>query len=202
MIVTNNPKAVLYNDRSVLENHHLSSSWTVLCKEESNFLCNITRDELRLVREQVVDMVMSTDLTGHFAVLSAFRNKVLVSGTFNIDNKDDRSVFWRVVIKSADVSNLTKEWRIYEGWLNRIMEEFFRQGDEEKRLNLPVSPFMDRATVSIPNVQLSFIDFICLPMFEAFMRVTGTREVLETLMENRERLIEWRDSASAEKITP
>jgi cAMP-specific phosphodiesterase 4 len=38
----------------------------------------------------------------------------------------------------------------------------------EKESGLPVSPFYDRATTFVPSAQLGFIDFICLPIFEAF----------------------------------
>ncbi|KAJ3213637.1 cAMP-specific 3',5'-cyclic phosphodiesterase 4A [Dinochytrium kinnereticum] len=193
LISTRHTKAIFYNDRSVLENHHLASAWGIVMKDESNILCNLNKDEYKIVREQCVDMVLATDLSGHFAMLSAFKNKVLAAGTFDLDNRDDRSLFWRILIKCADVSNLTKEWHIYEKWLERIMAEFFKQGDDEKKLGLVVSPFMDRDTVQIASSQISFLDFICLPMYETFTRVAQIPEILENLARNRETLVGMRE---------
>ncbi|KAJ1554296.1 hypothetical protein HK405_005464, partial [Cladochytrium tenue] len=164
MIATGSPKALLYNDRSVLENYHVSSAWHVLTKDDCNILSGLPRDDARAVRDQCIDMVLATDLTSHFSTLSAFKNKVFAAGTFDLlNNSDDRALFWRVLIKCADVSNMARPWNVYWRWCGRIMTEFFRQGDEEKRLGLPVSPFMDRDTVLVHTVQLSFCDYICTP---------------------------------------
>jgi hypothetical protein len=214
MISTANQKAIFYNDRSVLENHHLASAWQILLKEDSNFLTHLSKEEFRSVRDQVVEMVLATDLSGHFAMLSAFKNKVLAAGTFNLDNKDDRNLFWKICIKCADVSNMAREWGLYERWLTRIMAEFFRQGDEEKKMGLQVSPFMDRETVQIPSAQISFLDFICLPsrfhcgnfsavyilmhaflfaVYETFTRVIVVPEIIATISKNRETLVDMRE---------
>ena len=31
---------------------------------------------------------------------------------------------------------------LHKNWSLRIVEEFYRQGDEERKRNLPISPFM------------------------------------------------------------
>lgn len=38
---------------------------------------------------------------------------------------------------------------LYEKWTERILEEFFTQGDLEKSNNLPISPFFDRLNVKL-----------------------------------------------------
>ena len=46
LIATKDPLAVLYNDRSVLENHHMAYAWKLLDYDDLNFLDgkNISRD--------------------------------------------------------------------------------------------------------------------------------------------------------------
>ena len=41
--------SMLYNDRSVLENFHISEAFKVMRKEESNIVANLSREEYRLV---------------------------------------------------------------------------------------------------------------------------------------------------------
>lgn len=38
---------MMYNDRSVLENYHISEAFKVMRKEESNIVVNLSREEYR-----------------------------------------------------------------------------------------------------------------------------------------------------------
>lgn len=168
LVSTQDRKALLYNDRSVLENHHLAAGFAVLMNPDynCNFLSNLPREEFKSFREMVIELVLATDLqTQHFAMLSMFKNKISITETFNPENiREDRLLLWKMMIKCADVSNPTKKWKIYEKWTSRILEEFFNQGDQEKRVGLPVSPYFDRDTIFVPGSQLGFIEFICVPL--------------------------------------
>jgi hypothetical protein len=71
---------------------------------------------------------------------------------------------------------------LYLQWVDRITEEFFKQGDREKALGLPLSPFMDRATPKIPKSQINFIEFVCAPAwsFGCFRECARQLALLET----------------------
>ena len=70
---------------------------------------------------------------------------------------------------------------------HRCIEEFFKQGDMEKRLNLPVSFNCDRDTVSLPQSQLGFIDAIVSPLFSIVCEFfPGMSFTLENMKKNRE----------------
>lgn len=56
---------------------------------------------------------------------------------------------------------------VAELWLDRLLEEFFKQSDAEKLEGLPVTPFMDRERITKPSSQCSFIGLVLLPLFEA-----------------------------------
>ena len=49
----------------------------------------------------------------------------------------------------------------------QVIQEFLAQGDLEAKLQLPVTPFMDRRTANVPKQQLGFYNFVVKPMFEA-----------------------------------
>jgi len=72
-----------------------------------------------------------------------------------------------MMIKCCDVSNPTKSRNIYKEWMNRVMSEFFSQGDKEKQLNMTVSPFCNRENANKFSCQKGFIDFVAAPIFEA-----------------------------------
>ena len=48
----------------------------------------------------------------------------------------------------------------YDRWVSLLEEEFFRQGDKEKYLELPVSPLFDRSKPGVTKSQ------VCMPVHE------------------------------------
>jgi len=57
-------------------------------------------------------------------------------------------------VHCADLSNPTKPLYLYRQWTDRIMEEFFRQGDLERDEGLEVSPMCDRYAASVDQTQV------------------------------------------------
>ncbi|KAJ3152656.1 High affinity cAMP-specific 3',5'-cyclic phosphodiesterase 7A [Geranomyces michiganensis] len=186
-------RAILYNDRSVLENYHLSSAWRLLCEPQNNFLCNVSLSDMRGIREQVIDMVLATDLSQHFAVLSQFKNRVSSAQFSPEDSKDDRWLLWKILIKLADVSNPSKDWRVYERWVRMILEEFYMQGDVERARGMEISSFMDRNNPSIPGSQNGFIEYIVSPLFTAYDTWMPIPGIMQDLALNREFWLKRKD---------
>ncbi|NXD09837.1 PDE3B phosphodiesterase, partial [Nothocercus nigrocapillus] len=76
LVATNAPQAVLYNDRSVLENHHAASAWSLfLSRPEYNFLSNLDHVEFKRFRFLVIEAILATDLKKHFDFLAEFNAK-------------------------------------------------------------------------------------------------------------------------------
>ncbi|KAI8838979.1 hypothetical protein BC829DRAFT_454155 [Chytridium lagenaria] len=114
-----------------------------------------------------------------------FKNKV--AQVFDPeDSREDRILLWKVLMKCSDVSNPTKEWSIYFKWCQLVLEEFMRQGDMEKRLNIPVSPYMDRDSLNVPSSQVGFIDYVILPLFEAYDKYIPIPHIMDDLRRNRD----------------
>jgi hypothetical protein len=66
------------------------------------------------------------------------------------------------------VSNPAKPWNLYIKWMDRIMEEFYTQGDRERELNLPIGDGYDKLHKRpAADFQLGFINFIVRPVFGA-----------------------------------
>ena len=65
----------------------------------------------------------------------------------------DRSKLFNFLVHMADISHPGKPWKQHEEWSSRLSEEFFQQGDEERRLGRKCSPLCDRYDTNIPESQ-------------------------------------------------
>ena len=71
------PQALLYNDRSVLENHHAAAAFALLMSDPKyNFLCELETVEFKRCRFLAIEAILATDLKRHFDLLSEFNAKV------------------------------------------------------------------------------------------------------------------------------
>ncbi|KAJ7317291.1 hypothetical protein JRQ81_003453 [Phrynocephalus forsythii] len=80
--------------------------------------------------------------------------KVTSSGVLLLDNYTDRIQVLRNMVHCADLSNPTKPLELYRQWTDRIMEEFFRQGDKERERGMEISPMCDKHTASVEKSQV------------------------------------------------
>ncbi|XP_039278130.1 high affinity cAMP-specific and IBMX-insensitive 3',5'-cyclic phosphodiesterase 8 isoform X4 [Nilaparvata lugens] len=201
-----NDLAILYNDISVLESHHAALTFKLTLKDERvNIFRGLERDTYKVVRQNVVDMILATEMTKHFEHISKFVS-VFNKPTMAIEegsqseikspsetggdiilaiNQEEVNLIKRMMIKCADVSNPTRPLQHCVEWARRIAEEYFTQTDEEKARHLPVvMPMFDRTTCSIPKSQMGFFDFIVNDMFEAWDVFVDMPELLENLRVN------------------
>uniref|UniRef100_A0A8C5I489 Phosphodiesterase n=1 Tax=Gouania willdenowi TaxID=441366 RepID=A0A8C5I489_GOUWI len=165
-IHTRSEVAILYNDRSVLENHHVSAAYKLMAEDDMNILVNLNKDDWRFLRSLVIEMVMSTDMSCHFQQIKTMRNTL--TQTLSIDKVKVLSL----MLHAADISHPAKAWPLHYRWTHCLMEEFFRQGDKEVELGLPFSPLCDRKATMIAQSQIGFIDFIVEPTFSVLIDTT------------------------------
>ena len=108
-------------------------------------------------------MVLATDLGQHMAFVAQLK-----AFKANEKNKlhEEKKIFMKTIIKLCDVGHSLKGLDVHLKWTERIVEEFFLQGDEEKSRGMPVSPFMDRDSPDTPKNQIGFFEFIVLPFWQ------------------------------------
>lgn len=58
------------------------------------------------------------------------------------------------MVHCADLSNPTKSLDLYRQWTDRIMDEFFHQGDRERERGMEISPMCDKHTASVERTQV------------------------------------------------
>lgn len=87
------------------------------------------------------------------------------TNTLDMSKKEHRLLVLQIALKCADISNPCRNWEISKKWSLKVCEEFFQQGDCERKLNLPVTPLCDRNTNTIPKIQTGNITFIKVSWF-------------------------------------
>lgn len=170
-VMSGSDTALLYNDRAVLENHHISASFRILREDECNILQNLSREEFREFRSLVIDMVLATDMSFHFQQLKNMKNILSLA-----EPSVDKSKAVSLVLHCCDISHPAKRWDLHHRWTMQLLEEFFRQGDKENALGLPFSPLCDRNNTLVAESQIGFIEFIVEPSMQV------CSDMLETVL--------------------
>ncbi|XP_077502315.1 dual specificity calcium/calmodulin-dependent 3',5'-cyclic nucleotide phosphodiesterase 1A-like isoform X9 [Amblyomma americanum] len=160
-VMSRSETALIYNDRSVLENHHISAAFRLLTEDDQNILSSLSKEEYKEFRLLVIEMVLATDMTSHFQQVKTMKT-ALSHHDFSLDKAKALSL----ILHCCDISHPSKEWRLHHRWTYLLMEEFFQQGDKEHELGLPYSPLCDRNTTLIAESQIGFIDFILNPTMD------------------------------------
>ncbi len=171
-INTESERALTYNNQSVLENYHLYTGLKIM--KEAKLLDVFTKDQQKYIRNNIISMVLATDISKHIANISSYTSIIQNAKEkgFNKNSVQEMQALLGIAIKSADISNSAKPSHISLRWTDRVLEEFYAQGDKEKEMGLPISPLCDRNKEgNRPSSQIGFIDFICRPMFNQLVAV-------------------------------
>ena len=204
LVNTKDSLALLHNDKSPLENMHASTLYKILQHESANILANLTPSEYQDSRKQILTCILNTDMAFHFENLKKLEMFEEVHGNFVLEFVDKRTrgescevpecladpgnrlLLQETFLHAADLSNPVKPTAVYEKWAERVMSEFFSQGDKEKELGMKPSPLCDRETTVIPNSQMGFIDFIVFPLYSTIFKLfpDGLQPLGEHLRDN------------------
>jgi hypothetical protein len=173
---SSSPLAIRYNDIAVLESYHCAKTFEVLHALNMGIFNGITVDQRKYIRKIMIAAILSTDMTTHFALKDdldslTFRVQTDFSkfpvndqGKLELIEKD-KLTFIKSILHVCDISNPSKPWETSKKWSDLVVEEFFAQGDLEKRQNLPVSMNCDRLTTKQDELSINFNDFIVAPFF-------------------------------------
>ncbi|KXZ54073.1 hypothetical protein GPECTOR_5g18 [Gonium pectorale] len=253
LVATSHPLALRYNDRCPLENHHCAAAFILVAERpELDAFAGMTRAERADFRQQVIDLVIATDMKQYVAILNNFtathRLKTYAAGQSTTSqkpaagasagagaaagepsaaggaskrelsgrplgppggalpedappadpvplNEAERILSLQVALKCADIGHLGAELERHKRWLGLLEEEFFRQGDRERQLGLPISPLFDRAKQGVSKSQVGFFDFVALPLVHAMAAAfPGAKPLLRCFERNYNH---WREVEAA-----
>lgn len=108
----------------------------------------------------------------------------------------------QMALHAADVSNPTKSLRTYLIWTERIMQEFYQQGDKERKLLLPVSIGYDREhPIPLEKMQAGFMIGIVRPLFLSLSHLPSAR-LGHCMTQLDANLAHWQDEINRNQPPP
>lgn len=175
-----------YNDKSPLENMHCATLFELSSKDATDVWKGMDNDHYKKARQVCVATILHTDMALHFEMTKDIGKAVELSSEIIERQAEDPENFlpeyeqdvlkanlilWlEMLLHTADVSGPTKPWDASKAWSIRIMDEFFAQGDEEKRLGIPVGMLNDRDSVKMAGSQHGFIVFLVFPLIKGVLQ--------------------------------
>lgn len=152
LISTSSHLAGLYNNTSVLENHHWRTC--VALMHETGFASALDTPVKSQCEQLIQAMVLATDISRQGDFLTQL-GQFLDTQSMDMSQSLYRHFMLQIALKCADISNPCRTWNISRLWSYRACEEFYRQGDRERELNIPVTPLFDRNCISVAKVIIS-----------------------------------------------
>ena len=179
--------AITYNDSSCLENFHLATLFKTLRKDETNIFENLSVQDFKKIRKKMISEILATDMAIHGKIINNIRSKIpeylmqeknnsnsnniqkfeLITDINNEETTDEeKQALLDYFIHAADLGHNTKLFQISLRWVELLSEEFWLQGDKEKKMNLSISFLCDRENTDVPKSQVGFIGGFILPTFQ------------------------------------
>ena len=112
-------RAVAFNDQSIQENFHLHLLFTTMRQTPHiDLLCNFSHAKKLEMRSMIIDLVLHTDMSKHFANLKDFKE---LAATIQSDREAWRDggnaeILMSLVLHAADISNPSKPRRLAVFW--------------------------------------------------------------------------------------
>ncbi|XP_051023034.1 dual 3',5'-cyclic-AMP and -GMP phosphodiesterase 11A [Acomys russatus] len=179
--------AQLYGTSATLEHHHFNHAVMILQSEGHNIFANLPSKEYSDLMQLLKQSILATDLTLYFERRTEFF-ELVTRGDYDWSIKSHRDVFRSMLMTACDLGAVTKPWEISRQVAELVTSEFFEQGDRERsELKLTPSAIFDRNRKDeLPRLQLEWIDSICMPLYQALVKVNAKlKPMLDSVAANR-----------------
>eukprot|EP01052_Picozoa_sp_SAG31_P040910 SAG31_NODE_6053_length_2190_cov_3.450024_4_plen_187_part_00 len=149
-----------------------------------DMLAGLTDEQKCEIRKKMISLFLATDMTQHFEIFNKFKTRVEAEQFFVAPadaaadagpSNEDRQLLMDVLLHAADLSNPARPFELASKWGTAICEEFYQQGEMEKRMGVPVSPMCARpeggnTLKNIAPSQIGFGQFVIAPFFGALVK--------------------------------
>ena len=165
------PFGILFKDQSVMEMHHITVAIPIITRDDVNLFKSLNSEETKKMWNLFIKLILATDMARHFELVKEAQT-LLDEEKWSIDVPENRILALQLILKVADISNVSRPFDLANKWCDILNQEFFRQGDLEKSNGIGLtSPLNDRENSDKPKSQIGFYCFICLPLYQVLARI-------------------------------
>jgi cAMP-specific phosphodiesterase 4 len=175
--------ALRYNDLSVLENHHIATTFKLLKREGCNFLGGLEHLDYRTLRKWLVKLILSTDNQSHFKLMQTCEEILFDNQGEAMLKEEHRMEGGGLILHCSDFASNSKTVPQNEAWSRLVNEEFKRQYRLEIELNLSPTPWykdLDLEPVRLKN-EIGFVSAIVKPCWALTSEFLGRSELRHQL---------------------
>merc|ERR1711957_728025 len=167
----------------------------------ANMMENMSLELQKESRKTIINAVLNTDLSKHFTLLTELKTKL--GNNFPSDSTEDRNLIVSVSLRIADAFKVARERSLFQKWMDYMFDEFFKQGDMEKQLELPISKFMDRENTNKEKAYANYLTVVSRPLFVAYLILVNDQEISDQIykegIEKNKKSLETRIDDSGNK---
>uniref|UniRef100_A0A8C6NL25 Phosphodiesterase n=1 Tax=Nothobranchius furzeri TaxID=105023 RepID=A0A8C6NL25_NOTFU len=165
--------------------HHFAQAIAILNTQGCNIFEKFSRKDYQRMLDLMRDIILATDLAHHLRIFKDLQK--MADNGYNTKSRTHHSLLLCLLMTSCDLSDQTKDWKTTRKIAELIYKEFFSQGDLEKAMGNRPSEMMDREKAYIPELQISFMEHIAMPIYKLLSELfPGATELYETVAANRE----------------
>jgi hypothetical protein len=217
-------KALVYNDQSVLENYHCSTTFHLLKLPKNEIFVHYSFEEMRAMRKLMVSCILATDMSLHTQLIHQIHDRTKrfaheiahddycsmirgAGGGAGGGGQGEEMIFYcKILLHCADLSNPVRPFPISKRWAELVSEEFNEQGKREAHLQLPLSTFLLSPNLeTLVKNEIYFCQEIVLPLWRSmelyFPRSNEFRQFVQQINRNttqwKERLLPLSSSSSS-----
>lgn len=114
---------------------------------------HFTADQWKTVYRLFDILIMATDISQQAGYLKRFRDTLSTNKILDMSDAQNRLFVMQIALKCADLGNSCRPWSLSLRWTQQICEEFFRQGDYERKMKMRVTPIFDRTRATMAHIQ-------------------------------------------------
>mmetsp|Transcript_9628 Transcript_9628/g.18765 ORF Transcript_9628/g.18765 Transcript_9628/m.18765 type:complete len:1649 (-) Transcript_9628:2817-7763(-) len=161
--------ALLYHDKSVLEQHHAAVAFFTMQRSDCNILANLEPEIRKRVRQIMIHAILDTDMAAHFRIIPEMKSRFADLPEYPFGTREnDTKAFGGFVVHCADLSHPAKDFVLCSRFSQLVCQEFSAQHREEVELGLPITEFMkdlEKPAVYYKN-EINFLNFVVLPLWK------------------------------------
>uniref|UniRef100_A0A1B6LGV0 Phosphodiesterase n=1 Tax=Graphocephala atropunctata TaxID=36148 RepID=A0A1B6LGV0_9HEMI len=182
-------------ESSPLENHHFAVTKMII--EQCGMFQYIHPKIYPDLLLEMYECIIATDLSLYFQCRMELM-RVADERVFTFENNSHRRLVKSLMMTACDLSGQTKSFPVCKKITEDVYEEFYQQGDVEKKMGFLPLPTMDRDKKdNFLENQVQFMNVVVLPCVETVTRIFSTLKPMlwdtRTLFEQWKHLLETKD---------